>query len=120
MAKILQIQKEIKNTLLESTSNTDSVTADVNTLAQWIQVVGVASTPNSGAVLNVLYSPPILGSFFQLLDEDGAAVTIDLNSTDIIKLNDISIDQLKFVPSNLSAGTYKVVVSVISEIMNKI
>ena len=108
MAKNLTLRQEIKSVLYTSPDNTTSITSDINVLATWIQIVAIATTPNSGATLNVLYSPPMVDDYLQLKDENGINITIDLNSTGILKLTDIAVDSLRFVPITLTGTDFKV------------
>ena len=120
MAISINIQKNIQNALYTAVGNTDVVVADINTLAQWIQIVAIADTPNSGATLNVQFSAPLVSDYLQLKDENGVNIAIDLNSSNIVKLADISVDSLKFTPSGLTTGGYRVAITTVSEMMNKV
>lgn len=118
MAKVSD--KGIYSRIAQSNTNTDPVAVIIANQAEWIQVVAIASTPNSGAKLALTGSPSLLvDDMVVLKDQNGVAITLDLNDPTILKLSDVSVDKIVFTPSGLTAGTYKVIVTYIAEAMEK-
>lgn len=113
------VEKTLYNTVVTAATNTTVSSVDVPSPAQWIQVIAIATTPNAGATLAISASPTGTTDNVVLRDQNGVAITLDLNAPNFIKLGDLSIDKLTFTPSGLTAGGYKVVVDSIYEFMGK-
>lgn len=113
------VEKNLYNTVATAATNTTAVSVAVPTPAQWIQVIAIATTPNSGATLAITASPAGTDDNVTLRDQNGVAITLDLYTPNFIKLGDLSVDKLTFTPSGLSAGGYKVIVDSVYEFMGK-